>query len=215
MLIDVAFLIFVAFFTIKYYKQGFAVSLLSIGRIVCALAASFMFGGILSSVLKEFFIETAVFGAISHHLSSFESERFMMYHDGFVSVAGILSEGISLDKCEITEAVSNWISALISGVLAYSGLFILVFLLFTLFINAVKLIKVPILEKADGILGAAYGFSLATVLSAVTVTLIYSALIAASSSLGVGGALIDIFDQSVVFNLIYNSGSQGILDGLI
>lgn len=216
MLLDIALLLVIAIFTFKYYKRGLAVSLLSVGRVVCALAVTILFGGMLSTFLRELFVEKAVFEAVSSLISSFEFEKFVADNDGFISVAGILSNFgvVGVDHAALSEALSRPLSVFASGVLGYSGLFISVVLLFSLLIRAVELVKVPVLEGIDRLFGAAFGFSLATVLSVVTVALIYSALIAAKERFGLGEELLDVFDQSMIFKLVYYSGSQGILDGL-
>ena len=88
-------------------------------------------------------------------------------------------------------------------------------MLFSALIKGVKMIKTPVFNGIDSILGASFGLSLGIVVSFIAITAVYTALVAANSFFGVGGELLSVFNESLIFKYVYNSGSQGILDGLL
>ena len=128
MLVDIALLLIIAFFTLRYYKRGLAVSLLGVARIISSFSVSAVMCGRLSAALSELFLRNAAKRAVSMLISKIEFGEGALSADGFISVAGnffSIEEG--LDIQDLKEAFTEILSFRISEITSYALAFIILF----------------------------------------------------------------------------------------
>ena len=190
--IDVLFMAVFAIPVFRGWRRGFTKSILGLGRLVLSLVITILFGSAFAGRIDERFINPPVFEAVSKKFSSIAAEVTASAEGGIDALVEKIPEAFRgyLDlttvdpTAEINALVEQWsrtvadgISKVISLILGFVLLFVISFILLTVAIFIVnKLVKLPVIQSVDKILGLAVG-AFSGAVTVVVLSILLSAIL--------------------------------------
>lgn len=192
LVIDVLFMAVFAIPVFRGWRRGFTKSILGLGRLVLSLVITILFGSAFAGRIDERFINPPVFEAVSKKFSSIAAEVTASAEGGIDALVEKIPEAFRgyLDlttvdpTAEINALVEQWsrtvadgISKVISLILGFVLLFVISFILLTVAIFIVnKLVKLPVIQSVDKILGLAVG-AFSGAVTVVVLSILLSAIL--------------------------------------
>ena len=192
LVIDVLFMAVFAIPVFRGWRRGFTKSILGLGRLVLSLVITILFGSAFAGRIDERFINPPVFEAVSKKFSSIAAEVTASAEGGIDALVEKIPEAFRgyLDlttvdpAAEINALVEQWsrtvadgISKVISLILGFVLLFVISFILLTVAIFIVnKLVKLPVIQSVDKILGLAVG-AFSGAVTVVVLSILLSAIL--------------------------------------
>ena len=192
LVIDVLFMAVFAIPVFRGWRRGFTKSILGLGRLILSLVVTILFGSAFAGRIDETFINPPVFEAVSKKFSSIAAEVTASAEGGIYALVEKIPEAFRgyLDlttvdpTAEINALVEQWsrtvadgISKVISLILGFVLLFVISFILLTVAIFIVnKLVKLPVIQSVDKILGLAVG-AFSGAVTVVVLSILLSAIL--------------------------------------
>ncbi len=222
-LIDIIFLVLIAFFIIVGFRKGFMRTLLSfLARIASFVAAFFVSRNFAPEIYNSFLKEkvTSVIDTrISDEISSADittgiSSVFSEMSDGLRKLCDLigLTEGMITENVKNSDFTSNvavtleeTIAAPILTIICQLIIFAVVSTVASFLLNIVvrmicKVVKLPVLRTADGLLGGGLGF-----INGVLITYVLSCVLIVVASFADNAEVAEIINSSKIIELFTNN----------
>ncbi len=220
-MLDIIILAVIAIPAIKHYRGGITGTVFGIGRFILSVLFAVLFGKLVGMALADGIVGAAIsYGAyykINEYVDgSSLSSFFADPPEGFVRFSKLIGTDVSaLEEQygnaattnetlrEMAAKASRPITETVSAILGYLLVFIVVFIALTIVIACLKKIKIPVLTSFDKWLGLGLGIVLGLFGASLLSTVFYTALEVASALTG-DGNIMDFYNDSFIFKLIYN-----------
>lgn len=220
-MLDIIILAVIVIPAIKHYRGGITGTVFGIGRFILSVIFAVLFGKLVGMALADGIVGSAIsFGAyykVKEYVDGNSLSRFFADPpEGFVRFSKLIGADVSAledqygnaattDETlrEIAATASRSITETVSAILGYILVFVVVFFALTVVIACLKKIKIPVLTSFDKWLGLGLGILLGLFGASLLSTVFYTALEVAAALTG-DGNIMDFYNDSFVFKLIYN-----------
>lgn len=210
---DILLVLVFAAIIFKGWFKGFFKSILGFGRLVLTVILTILLGPTVSAWLDQTYINPPVFNSVHAKLADMAAQAgdnvsafFDSMSDKFGSVvdpstfenqsAGANAQLDALVE-EYSLSISASVSIVISTIIGYIALFLICFLVLTLVIWLLgKLVKLPVINKIDKLLGFLLGIVSGYLVVSLLATLLYAILVATGD--------VSAYSASHVFKFFYD-----------
>ena len=217
---DIILLAIIVIPAIKHYRGGITDTVFGIGRFILSVVTSVLFGGLVGRFLADgpvgSLVSYGTYYKIKEYVDGISlSSFFESPPEGFLRFSRLIGADVSLLKeqyggaassdevyRQIARTASSSLNETVSSILGYVAVFIVAFAVISVVISCLKKIKIPVLTSFDKWLGLGLGIVLGLFAASLLSTVFYTALEVAAALTG-DGRIMDFYNDSFVFKIIY------------